>query len=106
MTRAVLAGGSGFIGGILADRLREDGYELIRIGRDGPDVRWGDAAGIRDAVDGAELVVNLAGKSVNCRYTDANREELLRSRTETTRELAEAIAEAAHPPKLWLNAST
>ncbi|KAB1641186.1 epimerase [Gulosibacter chungangensis] len=106
MTRAVLAGGSGFIGGILADRLREDGYDLIRIGRNGPDVRWGDAAAIRDAVDGAELVVNLAGKSVNCRYTDTNRQELLRSRTETTRELAEAIAEAAHPPKLWLNAST
>lgn len=106
MTRAVIAGGSGFIGGVLADRLREQGYDLIRIGRNGPDARWGDTAAIRAAVDGADLVVNLAGKSVNCRYTDANRQELLDSRVETTRELAEAIAVAETPPKLWLNAST
>lgn len=106
MKRAVVAGGSGFIGERLIDWLRVDGYEVVQIGRRGTDARWGDTETISRAVDGAELVVNLAGKSVNCRYTDANREELLRSRTETTRELADAIAEAAHPPKLWLNAST
>ena len=52
---------------------------------------WGDGRGIRDLVDGAEIVVNLAGKSVNCRYTDADRNEILRSRVATTRELREAI---------------
>lgn len=103
---AVLAGASGFIGTALADDLAAEGWRIRRIGRDGPDARWGDPEAIRRAVDGAELVVNLAGKSVNCRYTDANRDELLRSRVETTRELREAIAAVAAPPRLWCNAST
>ncbi|SJM60218.1 epimerase [Gulosibacter sp. 10] len=106
MKRAVLAGGSGFIGRALRDALEEDGYEVRGIGRSGPDARWGDAEAIRRLVDGAELLVNLAGKSVNCRYTDTNRRELLRSRIETTRELREAVAAVASPPALWLNAST
>lgn len=102
---AVIAGASGFIGGALRDALAEDGYEVRTIGRSGP-VRWGDADAIREAVTGAELLVNLAGKSVNCRYTDANRDEILRSRVETTRELREAVAASADPPRLWCNAST
>ena len=57
-------------------------------------------------VDGADVVVNLAGRSVGCRYTDANRNEILRSRVQTTRALREAIAAAEHPPRVWLNAST
>lgn len=77
----------------------------MRIGRDAQ-VPWSDARGVRAAVDGADILVNLAGKSVNCRYTDANREELLRSRTETTRQLHEAVVAAANPPRVWLNAST
>ena len=103
---AAIAGGSGFVGQALRAALAEDGYELRLIGRDGPDARWSDAASLRRAVDGADLVVNLAGKSVNCRYTDANRDEILRSRVETTRLLREAMTDAASPPALWLNAST
>jgi NAD dependent epimerase/dehydratase family enzyme len=52
------------------------------------------------------MVVNLAGKSVNCRYTPANRAEILRSRVETTRQLRTAIARCAAPPALWVNSST
>lgn len=103
---AVLAGASGFIGARLTDALGADGYRVVRVGRTGPDVRWDDADAVRAAVDGAEIVVNLAGKSVNCRYTDANRDEILRSRVQTTCQLREAIRDAAAPPRVWLNAST
>lgn len=108
--RIVLAGASGFIGQYLASAFRESGAEVTTIGRRSantpPDAAWGDTAAITDLLDGADLVVNLAGKSVNCRYTPANRREILRSRQETTRELAAAIAACETPPPLWLNSST
>ncbi|MFD6447428.1 epimerase [Promicromonospora sp. NPDC060204] len=105
--RAVVAGWTGFIGRALVDDLTSRGYEVARVGRDGPDVRWSDdPAALRDVVDGADLLVNLAGKSVGCRYTDRNRDEILRSRVETTRQLHEAVVASARPPRLWLNAST
>lgn len=103
---AVVAGASGFVGRALVAALAEDGYDVRTIGRTGADAGWADPAGIRGLVDGAAMVVNLAGKSVNCRYTDANRDEILRSRVETTRVLRGAIGEVAAPPPLWLNAST
>lgn len=103
---AVIAGGSGFVGAALRDALLTDGWSIRQIGRSGPDARWGDPAAIRRAVDGADMVINLAGKSVNCRYTTRNRNEIYRSRIDTTRALREAIMDAAAPPALWLNAST
>ncbi|WP_137843885.1 DUF1731 domain-containing protein [Microbacterium sp. 2FI] len=108
MTRpiAVVAGATGFVGRALTAALIEDGYDLRLVGRDARDARWHDLESIRRAVDGAALIVNLAGKSVNCRYTDANRDEILRSRVETTRLLRNAVTDAAAPPPLWLNAST
>jgi NAD dependent epimerase/dehydratase family enzyme len=104
--RAVVAGASGFIGTRLVRDLQGRGYVVTQIGRSGPDARWGDAASIRALVDGSDVVINLAGKSVNARYSDANRHEILRSRTETTRELHTAIANSNTPPRVWLNAST
>ncbi|MEV0891191.1 DUF1731 domain-containing protein [Promicromonospora sp. NPDC050262] len=105
--RAVVAGWTGFIGRALVDDLTARGYHVVRVGRAGPDVRWSDGpTALRDVVDGADLLVNLAGKSVGCRYTDRNRDEILRSRVETTRQLHDAVAAAARPPRLWLNAST
>ena len=104
--RAVVAGASGFIGQRLVSDLRDQGYVVTRIGRSGSDARWNDAPAILGLIDGAALVINLAGKSVNCRYTDANRNEILRSRVETTRQIREAIAASAVPPSVWLNAST
>ena len=102
---AVIAGGSGFIGTALREMLVDEGYEVRGIGRSDA-VRWGDREAIIDAVTGADLVVNLAGRSISCRYTDRNREEILTSRTETTRQLREAIAASENPPKVWMNAST
>ena len=103
--RVVIGGAGGFMGSYLAGRYREHGREVVTIGRSGADLRWGEP-GIATAVDGAAMVVGLAGKSVNCRYTPANRAEIFRSRLETTAELSAAIAAAAAPPPLWVNSST
>lgn len=103
--RAVVAGSRGFVGTAVVRALRDEGYAVTRIGR-AEAARWDDPASIAAAVDGAALLVNLAGKSVSCRYGDANRDEILRSRVETTRQLREAVAAAAAPPAVWLQAST
>lgn len=104
--RIVIAGASGFMGRYLADAFRASGDRVLTIGRSTGDATWGDSDGIRRVVDGAEVVLNLAGKSVNCRYGIRNRAEILRSRVDTTRALSAAIAAAARPPGLWLNSST
>lgn len=104
--RVVLAGASGFMGRFLQRAFAADGADVVTVGRREADAGWGDAESIRHAVDGSDLVVNLAGKSVDCRYGDANRAEILRSRIATTRELSAAIAAARRPPALWVNSST
>ncbi|KPG80258.1 epimerase [Frigoribacterium sp. RIT-PI-h] len=102
----VLAGASGFIGQHLAAAFRAEGARVSLIGRHGPDASWGDTAGITALLDGADLLVNLAGKSVNCRYGPENRAEIVRSRVETTRELKEAVRACTAPPRVWMNSST
>ncbi|WP_197429667.1 epimerase [Auraticoccus cholistanensis] len=110
--RAVVAGASGFVGTHLVQDLARRGYDVTRVGRrarpgrPGPDASWDEEAAVARLVDGADLLVNLAGRSVGCRYTDARREEILRSRTETTAALHRAVSAAERPPRLWLNAST
>lgn len=85
------------------------GYEVISISRTGPgDVRW-DARTLgpwAQELEGAAVLVNLAGRTVDCRYNAANRRAILASRTESTRVLGLAMAACAHPPKVWLNSST
>ncbi|MEV4688957.1 epimerase [Microbacterium sp. LWH3-1.2] len=103
---AVVAGASGFVGRAVVRAFAQDGYDVRTVGRSGADATWDDGGTIRSLVDGAAVLVNLAGKSVNCRYTDANRDEILRSRVQTTRTLREAVTDAATPPRVWLNAST
>jgi NAD dependent epimerase/dehydratase family enzyme len=104
--RVVVAGASGFMGRYLVEHWRAAGREVRTIGRGAADARWGDADGIRRLLDGSELLVNLAGKSVNCRYNPANRAEILRSRVETTAELGRAVGDCASPPPTWVNSST
>lgn len=103
---AVLAGGQGFVGRAIARAFLDDGYVVRLIGREGPDARWDAPASVRRVVDGAAVLVNLAGKSVNARYTDGSRDEILRSRVVTTRALRSAVEGAESPPSVWLNAST
>lgn len=104
--RVVVGGASGFLGRALVAHARRAGRELVTIGRGDADVGWHDADGIARAVDGAALVVGLAGKSVDCRYTAANRAEILDSRLLTTAALHRAIGRAERPPALWVNSST
>ncbi|MHC5796261.1 epimerase [Lacisediminihabitans sp. FW035] len=104
--RIVIAGASGFIGQYLAREFRRQGSRVSLVGRSGADAAWSDPEAITALLDGAQLLVNLAGKSVNCRYTPANRAEILRSRVDTTRELAAAIRACVVPPPLWINSST
>lgn len=104
--RVVIGGSTGFMGQYLAPRLRAAGRDVVTISRSGADIRWGDQKAIDHAVDGASLVIGLAGKSVNCRYTPENRAEIFRSRLDTTSALSAAIERAAAPPALWVNSST
>lgn len=102
----VIGGSTGFIGRHLERKYRAEGREVVTISRTGADLGWADQAGIDAAVDGASLVVGLAGKSVSCRYTPANRALILSSRLDTTAALSTAIGRAAAPPRLWVNSST
>jgi hypothetical protein len=104
--RIVIAGASGFIGRFLTRHYRAEGATVLIVGRDGADARWDDPAAVRRAVTGADMLINLAGKSVNCRYSDANRADIFRSRLQTTHTLREAVAASDAPPPVWLNAST
>ncbi|WP_367823434.1 MULTISPECIES: epimerase [unclassified Microbacterium] len=102
----VIGGSTGFMGQYLIPHLQSAGREVLTISRSGADISWGDQAAIDRAVDGASLVIGLAGKSVNCRYTPENRAAIFRSRLDTTSSLSSAIARAASPPPLWINSST
>lgn len=108
----VLAGGTGHLGQLLLHALGQQGHQIVVLSRStrgaGQVVRW-DARTLgawAEVVDGADAVVNLAGRSVNCRYTTAHLREMMDSRVQSTRVLGRAIAQAAHPPRVWLQMST
>jgi len=110
----VLPGGSGQVGTVLARALDRDGHDVVVLSRNGTTsgssraVVW-DARTLgpwAEEIDGADVVVNLAGRSVNCRYTPANRRAIMDSRVDSTRVIGEAIANAARPPRVWLQSST
>ncbi|HTR31130.1 MAG TPA: TIGR01777 family oxidoreductase [Puia sp.] len=127
--KIVIAGGSGFIGQALAARWGKDNRVVI-LGRQGartPDntygrraltaaegyhvsyVRWNGREvepNWAAAIDGCDLVLNLAGRSVNCRYNRRNRQEILDSRVNATSAIGQAIRDATIPPKLWINAAS
>src|SRR6478752_8493957 len=105
----VVAGASGFIGTYLRRRFQEDGWTVRTIGRKGTGsstAAWDDAAGMARVLNGAGLVVNLAGRSVSCRYSERNKAVIMDSRVATTKALGRAIAQCQEPPSTWLNAST
>lgn len=104
--RVVLAGGTGFIGKYLENEFLEKGYEVKIISRQPQHISWDDKKGIIAALEGAEMLINLAGKSVDCRYNDHNKKVILDSRTKTTEILGKAMLEALQPPELWINSST
>ncbi len=111
--KIVIPGGSGQVGTILARAFQADGHEVVLLSRAAEKsvwrvVQW-DAETIGDwaqEFEGADVVINLAGRSVNCRYTPENRRQIMDSRVNSTRVVGEAISKAANPPKIWLQSST
>jgi uncharacterized protein len=111
--KIVIPGGSGQVGTLLARHFHAAGHEVVVLSRR-PDMRpwrviaWDgrEQGDWTKHVDGGDAVINLAGRSVNCRYTPANKTEILESRVLSTRAVGEAIRRALHPPRVWLQAST
>ncbi len=113
-SKLIIAGGSGFLGQVLARYFKTLGWEVIvftrspQANRVAREVQWhGETVSqwTRE-LEGATAIVNLCGRTVDCRYTTKNREEIMDSRMKPTRTLGEAIARCKNPPSVWLNAST
>jgi uncharacterized protein (TIGR01777 family) len=111
--KIVIPGGTGQVGVLLARMFHGSGHEVTVLSRRAvsapwPVVQW-DAETLgswAEEFEGADAVINLAGRSVNCRYTPENRTEILESRVNSARVVGEAIISAKRPPKVWLQAST
>lgn len=104
--KIVIAGGNGFIGHYFTEAFQKSGYTVLIIARKPNTIHWNDQPAITNALEDAELLINLAGKSVNCRYTEENKKAILSSRTETTKALGEALLKCKKTPPLWINSST
>jgi uncharacterized protein (TIGR01777 family) len=107
MKRIIIAGGSGFIGSALVPALRATGYEPLVLGRGATDLQW-DGQHVGEwarALEGAEAILNLTGKNINCRHTQKNRREITSSRVDSVCALGEAISRCAAPPKVFVQAS-
>ncbi|UOB07744.1 DUF1731 domain-containing protein [Streptomyces sp. HP-A2021] len=109
--KIVIPGGTGQVGTVLKRALSAAGHDVVvlsRHARQQGEVHW-DGATLgpwAGEIDGSDVVVNLAGRSVNCRYTPANLREMMDSRVHSARVVGEAIAAAARPPRVWLQMST
>lgn len=111
--KIIIPGGSGQVGTILSRAFHANGDEVVVLSRAPAPAPWHvatwDGAQLGDwprELNGAQVVINLAGRSVNCRYNAAHREEIIQSRILSTRVLGEAIAQCPNPPHTWLQAST
>jgi uncharacterized protein (TIGR01777 family) len=111
--RVVIPGGAGHLGRIVAGHLHAKGDAVTVLSRSGTVAPWHvvswDGANLDDwtrELKDADVVINLAGRSVNCRYNAGNRREILESRIRSTELLGEAIRNLRRPPRLWINAST
>jgi len=111
--RVVIPGGAGHLGRIVAGHLQTNGNAVAVLSRGGTVAPWrvvswngADIADWTRELEDADVVINLAGRSVNCRYNARNRREILESRIRSTELLGEAISKLRQPPRLWINAST
>ena len=112
--KVVIPGGSGQVGTVLAKAFHQRGEQVVVLSRNQTTttpwrvVQWdGETIGEwTPEFEGADVIINLAGQSVNCRYTPENRKILMDSRVRSTRVVGEAIGNAKKPPRVWLQAST
>jgi uncharacterized protein (TIGR01777 family) len=111
--KILIPGGSGQVGHILARHFHEQGHAVTVLSRTPRPAPWREAIWdglsegdwIRDLESG-DICINLAGRSVNCRYTAANRRAIYESRIQSTLLLNRVIGSLEHPPRVWVNAST
>jgi uncharacterized protein (TIGR01777 family) len=111
--KIVIPGGTGQVGTVLARAFHGDGHDVVVLGRHSKNSPWrfakwdGETIGDwANEIDGSDVVINLAGRSVNCRYNEENRRQMMDSRVYSTRVVGEAIARSSRPPHVWLQAST
>jgi uncharacterized protein len=111
--KLVIPGGTGQVGTILARAFHKDRHEVVVLSRKPKNAAWrvvewdGERVGAWvSEFEGADAVINLAGRSVNCRYNSENRQLITQSRVQSTRVVGEAIAGVSTPPRLWLQMST
>lgn len=100
----LIAGASGLIGTYLQKRFTDEGWAVHVLGRK-ETVSWDMPSSIVHALNTTDLLINLAGRTVNCRHTAENKKEILESRTQTTATLNECLRKCENPPRLWLNSS-
>lgn len=115
INKLILAGGTGFLGQAIIDRFKKQNTEIIVFTR-GANRKVGNTRYIQwdgktfgewtKELEGADVLINLTGKSVDCRYNEKNKAEIISSRVDATKILGEAINKTIHPPKVWLNAAS
>ena len=113
--KVVIAGGTGFLGKELSKFFLNRNDTVVVFTRSKSRVEGGvefinwdgtTRGAWTEKLIGSEILINLTGKSVDCRYTDANKKEIIRSRVDSTTILGEVVSKMEQPPKLWMNAST
>lgn len=109
--KIIIAGGSGFLGKELATYFRNKNHEVIILTRNPKsqnEIFWNakTLGSWTEVLENSDVLINLTGKSVDCRYTEKNKQEIYNSRIFSTRVLQQAIDALQNPPKVWLNASS
>ena len=111
--KIVIPGGTGQVGTLLARAMVSSGHEVVVLSRTPTPQAWRVVQWDAETpgewtreIEGADVVINLAGKSVNCRYTPENRRLITESRTKSTQVIGTTISNAKSPPRVWLQAST
>ncbi|HEX6893234.1 MAG TPA: TIGR01777 family oxidoreductase [Chryseolinea sp.] len=115
MKKVILAGGSGYIGSLLVSFYSEKATEVIVLTRGASMlkgnvrfVHWNgkDAGDWAKDLEDADLLVNLTGKNVNCRYNQKNKDEILSSRIDATAALGKALEQLINPPRVWIQSAS
>ena len=115
MKKLIIAAGTGFLGQVLVNHFKDKFDEIVILTRGKSQtidkikyVNWNAKtfSGWENELEKATILINLAGKSVDCRYTKENKKQILLSRIESTKILNKAVLNCKNPPKHWLNSST